>query len=336
MAKVTLKDVAKRSGVSYQTVSKVLNQKGSVTAETEERIWEAVRNLGYRPNISARNLRTQSSNLIGYGWQQTANATPHPILNHFLYSTVYMFEQAGYHLLTFLVENNTDTSIYQKLYDQRQVQGFVLADTNHNDPRIAYLIENGIPFASFGQANDEWDFCWVDVDGEAGLKSVVQHLTANGHQRIGFITWPEGSRAGADRERGYGQGLQEADLAPQKEWIFRGSNDLVTGVQAMHHFLSLPPNLRPTAVSCISDQIAIGALNEAAAQGLKVGRDIAITGYDDTPIAQYLHPSLTTVKQPIQQVGEQIVALLLKQIAGKEISQKHIMLKPELIIRDSS
>lgn len=335
MPKVTLKDVAKRAGVSYQTVSKVLNQKGSVANETEERIWEAVHDLGYRPNISARNLRTQSSNLIGYGWQQTADTTPHPILNHFLYSTVYMFEKAGYHLLTFLVENKTDTSIYQKLFSQGQVEGFVLADTNHDDPRIAYFIENNIPFASFGQANDDWDFCWVDVDGEAGMKDVVRHLTSRGHQRIGLIAWPEGSRAGTDRERGYCQGLEEAGIGRQDNWIFRGDNELSTGIAAVQHFLSLPPAQRPTAVSCVSDQIAIGAINECAAQNLKVGRDIAIAGYDDSPMAPFLHPPLTTVRQPIQQVGEQIVELLLKQIDGEAINQKNILLRPELIVRDS-
>lgn len=335
MTKVTLKDVAKRARVSYQTVSKVLNQKGSVTAETEERIWEAVEDLGYRPNISARNLRKQSSNLIGYGWQQTADTTPHPILNHFLYSTIYMFEKSGYHLLTFLVENMTDTAIYQKLYDQRQVEGFVVADTNHDDSRIAYFIETNIPFASFGQANDDWDFSWVDVDGETGMKDVVHHLTSQGHQRIGLITWPEGSRAGADRERGYYIGLEEAGIAAHDNWVCRGNNDLSTGIDSVQHFFSLPANQRPTAVCCVSDQIAIGAINECTARNLKVGRDFAVTGYDDSPMAPFLHPPLTTVRQPIQQVGEQIVDLLLKQINGIAIDQKNILLRPELIIRDS-
>jgi DNA-binding LacI/PurR family transcriptional regulator len=335
MPKVTLKDVARRAGVSYQTVSKVLNQKGSVAGETEERIWESVRELGYRPNISARNLRTQTSNLIGYGWQQSADTTPHPILNHFLYSTIYTFEKAGYHLLTFLVEDKADTSIYQKLYGQRQVEGFIVADTNHNDPRIAYFIENHIPFASFGQANDEWDFCWVDVDGEAGMKDVVRHIIGKGHQQIGLVTWPEGSRAGADRERGYYNGLKEAGIAAHESWICRGNNDLSTGIEAVQHFLSLPAGQRPTAVCCVSDQIAIGAVNECAARNLKVGRDIAVTGYDDSPMAPFLHPPLTTVRQPIQQVGEHIVDLLLKQIDGQPISQKKELLKPELIIRDS-
>lgn len=336
MVKVTLKDVAKRAGVSYQTVSKVLNQKGNVAAETEARIWEAARELGYRPNISARNLRTQSSNLIGYGWKPTADTTPHPILNQFLYSVIDAFERAGYHVLTFLVENDTDTLIYRQLYSQRQVEGFILADTNYDDPRIAFFLENNIPFASFGQANDDWDFCWVDVDGQMGMQRVIQHLIEKGHQRIGLITWPEGSRTGSDREHGYHQALQSAGLRAQPNWIVRGNNEISTGVRAFRAFWALPAAQRPTAIACISDQIAVGALNEAAAQGLQVGRDVAVTGYDDAPIAQYLHPPLTTVCQPIHLVGENIVDLLLRQIEGKEISPKNVLLKPELIIREST
>jgi DNA-binding LacI/PurR family transcriptional regulator len=147
MARITLKDVAAQAGVSYQTVSKVLNKQASVTPETEERIWEAIRTLGYRPNVSARNLRTQSSNLIGYGWQRSENDAPRPILDQFLYSAIQCAEDDGYHMLAFLSGNDTESTLnlYRDIYARRQVEGFVLADTNANDPRISLLIEEGIP-----------------------------------------------------------------------------------------------------------------------------------------------------------------------------------------------
>ena len=129
VGKVTLRDVAAKAGVSYQTVSKVLNDKGDFSSDTKNRVWAAIEELKYRPNISARNLRTQSSNLIGFGWLQAESGAPRPILDAFLYSTVCNFEAAGYHLLTFLVADMDDTAIYQKLYRQRQVEGFVMADT---------------------------------------------------------------------------------------------------------------------------------------------------------------------------------------------------------------
>ncbi len=334
--KVTLKDVAARAGVSYQTVSKVLNQKGDFSSETQNRVWAAIKELNYRPNISARNLRTQSSNLIGYGWLQTASAVPHPILDAFLYSAVYNFEAAGYHLLTFLVADIHDTAIFQKLYRQRQVEGYILADTNDNDPRIAHMIENDIPFVSFGRANDDWDFCWVDVDGVHGMATAVRHLIAQGHRRLALLTWPIGSKEGSHREQGYHQALTEAGLTAEPALMMRGENSVQAGAEGFARLWSLPPSQRPTAVACVSDLMAIGAMNGAAAAGLAVGKEMAITGYDDTPMAEFLHPPLTSVRQPIPQVGEHVVNLLLQQINGEPIAKKGVVLSPELMIRASS
>ncbi len=337
-AKVTLKDVAREAGVSYQTVSKVLQGQIKVTPETQARIETAVSQLGYRPNAAARNLRTQSSNLIGYAWRLAKGATTHPILDQFLASAAEVVEAHGYHLLTFLIGDDEPLNVspYRELFARRQVEGFILADTNHNDPRIAYLIEQNIPFASFGRANDAWDYCWVDVDGQYGTRITVEHLLAQGHRRIALITWPEGSRAGEEREQGYRRGLQEAGIVGDDAWLIRGDNSVQSGFHGVSRLLDLPPEHRPTAVMCVSDQIAIGALNGAQTLGLEVGRDVAITGFDDVPTAEFLRPALTTVRQPIPEVGQQVVDLLLKQLYGDPIDQKGILLKPELVIRHSS
>lgn len=338
MSKITLKEVAAAAGVSYQTVSKVLNKQATVSPETEARIWEAARQLHYRPNVSARNLRTQSSNLIGYTWQRAADESPRPIIDQFLYNAMLRFEQEGYHVLTLLmgIDEEMDVTIYREVYGRRQVEGFILADTNHNDPRIAYLIEQNIPFASFGRANDDWDFCWVDVDGRYGMRIVVEHLLAQGHRRIGLITWPEGSEAGAHREAGYEDGLLAAGIEPNPRWITRGENTVQTGAEGTAQLLALPAAERPTAVMCISDYIAIGALNAARAAGLQPGPDIAITGYDDLPMSQFFHPPLTTIHQPIAEVSLQLAELLLKQINNEPIPQKGILLNPRLVVRESS
>jgi DNA-binding LacI/PurR family transcriptional regulator len=338
MTRITLKDVAAKAGVSYQTVSKVLNKQASVTPETEERIWDAIRDLGYRPNVSARNLRTQSSNLIGYGWQRSENDAPRPVLDQFLYSAVQQAEEDGYHMLAFLSGSDAETTLalYRDIYARRQVEGFILADTNDDDPRINMLIQDGIPFASFGRTNDDWDFCWVDVDGRSGIRQIIGHLQERGHQKIALITWPEGSRAGSERESGYFQQMAQAGVAVANEWVLRGEHSVNQGYQLMSRLLELPVALRPTAVACVSDELAIGAMNAAMAQGLAIGKDIAVTGYDNVPMSEFLFPPLTTVKQPIQQAGEAVISLLLKQINGEPIEQKQILLKPELIVRQSS
>jgi DNA-binding LacI/PurR family transcriptional regulator len=339
MSQVTLKDVAAKVGVSYQTVSKVLNRQATVTPETEARIWQAVRELNYRPNISARNLRTQASNLIGFAWHFSPSHGWHPLVDFFLHCVADTAEARGY-LITFFTSGlkNRFNSInaYADLYARRQVEGFILADTVQDDPRIASLIEQRIPFASFGRSNEAWDFCWVDVDGCNGVQQIVAHLCERGHERIGFITWLDQFKTGLAREEGYRLGLEAADLPFHEAWVARGVHSADTGVKGMETFLALPAHRRPTAVVCVSDQIAIGAMHAAVAAGLQVGRDIAITGYDDVPMTQYLHPPLTTVEQPIRQVGQHVVDLLLKQLNNEPIPQKGILLKPRLIVRESS
>ncbi len=333
-----MSDVARLAGVSQTTVSFILNDTpgNSIPQDTRERVLAAVDELGYRPNVSARNLRTQSTNLIGYGFDDPAGVASHPVLDNFLYSAILSLEEAGFHLLTFVAGRRTDTAVYEELYRRGQVSGFLVANTNDNDPRIACLLKQHIPFASFGRANDEWQFAWVDVDGGDGMAQVVAHLVAGGHERIGLITWPEGSKAGVHRESGYRAGLRAAGIAPNPAWLFRGENSVQTGVIGLSHWLTLPAEQRPTAVACVSDLIAVGVMNAAAAAGLHVGHDLAVTGYDDSSLAQFLHPPLTSVRQPIAEVGRRLVDLLLDQMRDEPPPAVGIMLAPQLIIRRSS
>lgn len=334
----SMADVARLAGVSQTTVSFIVNDTpdSNIPRETRDRVLAAVRELDYRPNVNARNLRTQSTNLIGYGFDEPSGVASQPILDQFLYSAILSLEAAGYHLLTFVAERRTDTEVYEALYRRGQVAGFVLANTNDNDPRIAFLLENGIPFASFGRANDEWAFNWVDVDGVSGMRQVVDHLVAQGHRRIGLLTWPEGSKAGGRRDIGYAEGLAAAGVTPDPAWVVRGPNTLQMGAAGAAHLLALPPARRPTAIACVSDLIAVGAMNAAAAARLAVGGDVAITGYDDSAIAQFLHPPLTSVRQPIAAVGEQLVRMLLSQLRGEPVPEQGILLEPRLIARRSS
>jgi DNA-binding LacI/PurR family transcriptional regulator len=164
----------------------------------------------------------------------------------------------------------------------------------------------------------------------------MAHLITRGHRRIGLVTWPTPSLSGHARNNGYRAALRQAQLPSDPRWIWRGSNSAETGARAMSELLELPADDRPTALVCVSDIIAIGALNAAAASGLDVGHDLAITGFDDVPLAEHLHPPLTSVYQPIEAAGELTIELLLRQIRGEQVEQPAILLKPRLIIRGSS
>ncbi|MFN8489113.1 MAG: LacI family DNA-binding transcriptional regulator [Caldilineaceae bacterium] len=335
--RATLKDVAARAGVSYQTVSKVLNRQASVAPETEELIWQVVAELDYRPNVAARTLRKSASYLIGYSWTPQPPDRANAILDQFLTSTAEAAEAAGYHLLLFPSHKALDqTATYRDLVHSGRVDGFILTTTNYDDPRIPLLQALRFPFVAFGRANPEWDFAYVDVDGRAGVCAATEHLIEQGHQRIALLTWPEGSRVGTAREKGYHEAMDKAGLPVDTDWLLRGAGDFETGVRYTTTLLQLPENKRPTAVVAVDDHLAMGAMQAAQQAHLVVGRDFGVIGFDDTPGIQHLTPPLTSVRQPIWQVGQLIVKLLIELIQGKTPQQAHINLAPRLIVRQSS
>ncbi len=335
--RVTLKQVAARAGVSYQTVSKVINGKAQVSPETEARIWAAIRELGYRPHYIARSLRSQRSRLIGYSWPPSPPDQPNPILDQFLQSMFTSAEEAGYHLLCFPHHyGERQIEAYRELIESARVDGFIVSSVEFDDPRIAFLLEQNVPFVAFGRSNPDWDFPYVDVDGAAGMTGVVEHLLERGHRRIAALAWPETSRVGQNRLEGYFAALSRAGITPLDAWIARGEGRFDFGYQATTHWLDLPAGERPTAIVALNDVMAIGAMRAAQERGLQVGVDIAITGFDDYPLVQYLTPPLTSVRQPIWEIGQRIVSMLVALLEGQPLQEKHVLIQPELIVRASS
>jgi DNA-binding LacI/PurR family transcriptional regulator len=335
--RITLKQVAARAGVSYQTVSKVLNHQASVTKATEERIWNAAETLGYQPNLLARSLRTQHSRMIGYSWAPAPPDLGNPILDQLLQSMAQAATGAGYHLLTFPYRNGKRIlEGYGQLIDTNQVDGFVISSVEFNDARILYLKERGFPFVAFGRSNPEWDFPYVDVDGAAGMRMVVEHLTSMGHRRIYALAWPENSRVGKNRMEGYLEGLHAAGIEPPVSWMVRGDGNFSFGFHTTSRWLELPADQRPTAIVGFNDLMAIGAMNAIQQAGWRVGDDIAVTGFDNMPLTQYLVPPLTTVRQPIWEIGEQLIAVLLSSLTKTPSGDARAILTPRLLVRESS
>lgn len=332
MARVTLKDVAKKADVSYQTVSKVINGKALISAETETRIWNAIRELGYRPNVAARNLRTQSSNLVGFSW--TPDKTLNPIIDRFFYSITQHLRSADRFVLNLPETLGADPYNYRDLYYTGQVSGFILASIGHDDSRVETLIQHNIPFTSFGRANTEWEYAWVDVAGRSGIEQVMDHLIMRGHQRIALFTWPEGSRAGEERERGFFDKMRLAGFPVADGWVRRMLNTVENGYQHAQAILEM--KFRPTAIVCVNDMLAIGAMNAIAAAGLEVGRELAVTGFDNIPMTEFLHPALTTVQQPVEEAGNLAATALLAQLDDKRVDRQQVLLQPTLLIRASA
>ena len=338
MAKhATLKQIAAQSGVSFQTVSKVLNQKARVSKDTEERIRRAARELGYRPNYSARNLRMQRSGQLGYSWRPPPPDQVNPILDEFLRSLLRSAEAAGYHILCFSYqEGEQQLNLYRQLIDANQVDAFILSGVEYDDARISFLRQMSFPFAAFGRSNPHWGFPCVDLDGAEGMLKVVQHLLANGHLSIAAIAFPLNSRVGQNRMEGFSAAMRAAGRAMIESDILRGEGTYQFGYQSARQLLQRPQAQRPSALVAFNDVMAIGAMQAAREMGYEPGSDLAVTGYDDTPMVAYLTPPLTSVRQPVDRIGARLVDMLVGILNGAPEDQTPVLFEPELIIRQSS
>lgn len=333
----TIKDVAREAGVSTATVSYVLNQKKAylISPATRDLVLAAVKKVGYAPNTAARNLKVSQSHLIGYAWHVAPSTGMNSVLDSFTYYLARAAEEAGYHLLTFTHSANGSLPVYEEMIRSGRVDAFVLSDTTNDDARIPYLLEQGFPFVSFGRSNPDWDFSWVDTDGQAGIEQAVKYLLDLGHRRIAMAAWPEDSISGNARAAGYINTMRAAGLSIPPVYIQRGEHSEEAGRRAFNCWMQLPVKERPTAVVCVTDLVASGVMIEAEEHGLVVGRDLSVVGFDDAPLAQYIRPSLTTLQQAIPEISQALLAMLETVLKGDKHLTQHKLIAPRLIIRNS-
>lgn len=330
---VTLAMVARRAGVSPQTVSNAINSPDLLRPDTLERVRQAIDALGYRPQRAAQTLRTRSSKLIGYGIQPVPPDTATPVMDRFLHALSQTADESGHRIVLFAAPDGPNLlDSYQELLDTYSVDGFVLSGTVHGDSRQAWLKQRSVPFAAFGrmwsgrQVGD-----WVDVDGAAGTDAAVEHLVAQGHKKIVFLGWPRGSGAGDDRAAGWKRAMQRHGL-PVRGRRAESVDDVEQARAASVPLL----DAGATAVVTASDTLAVGCYRALAERGLTPGADVAVTGFDDTPAARLLAPPLTSVAQPLDAAGRECVRLLLARIADPARAPERPLLAPELTVRPST
>lgn len=330
----TLGSVADRAGVSRQTVSNVINTPGIVAADTAAKVKAAIDELGYRPHRAARQLRTRRSQILALRVEQSNRIG---VLDHFLHALTDAATALDHRVMLYTaVDDGEEIGAFDELIERWDIDGFILTDTHRGDSRPDHLAAAGVPYVSFGRP---WDPAghhpWVDVDGAAGTRSATEHLIANGHRRIAFLGWPEGSGVGDDRLSGWRSVMAANDLAVDR--IARCHNDLTEGRRATASVLDGPAGdgstgEAPTALVCVSDALALGAMAELAARGLRPGADIAVIGFDDTDVAEVV--GLTSLAQPLAEVAAHCVRMLLDQVAGHP-SPPPPLLVPRLVVRDS-
>ncbi|WP_371785845.1 LacI family DNA-binding transcriptional regulator [Streptosporangium subroseum] len=319
--KVTITDVARHAKVSRQTVSNVLNTPGLVREDTRRRVLEAVETLGYRASQAARQMRTGRSRLIATRIEPTRDDIDGTVYDRFLHGLTESAAEAGYRVLLYTADDDqSEIAIIDDLLAAYEPDAFVLTGTHHGDTRTSWLAGRRLPFVTFGRP---WGMPegpshpWVDVDGAAGTAAATRHLLDAGHRRIGFIGWPPGSGVGDDRRAGWARTLAAAGVDPAG--LDRVSDGGVAAGEALARDL-LDADRPATALLCVSDSLALGALHAARSPGAGgrandgAGMPIAVIGFDDTSAARAM--GLTSLSQPLAEAAACCVALLAHALDG--------------------
>ncbi|MGH3464140.1 MAG: LacI family DNA-binding transcriptional regulator [Kribbellaceae bacterium] len=329
----TLKQVAAHAEVSVQTVSNALNAPHRLRPDTLARVTRSIELLNYRPNRNARSLRTSAVELIGYCVPTWPGDQVHLVMDQFLHAMCSAAEASSRHILLFTAPAGLDgMAVYDDLHARRLVDGFVLSQTETHDPRHTWLAEREIPFASFGRVWGEQTQpgYWVDVDGATGCATAVRHLHETGRRRIGLLSWPRLSGLAEDRLSGWRSACKALRL-PTGGLAVRCRQDTIDeGARGAAKLLDADQPV--DAIVAISDMLALGAMCEIARRGLTVGADVAVTGFDDSPLAAVVSPGLTSVSQPLDEIAD----ALIRQLCDGEREPAGRLLEPHLVVRGSS
>jgi len=332
---VTLKDIAQTTGKSITTVSRALNDYDDVSPTTKELVRRVAAELGYVPNIFAQRLQKQFTETIGLIIPTFGPRFSDPFFSELLAGIGNRAANRGYDLLVSTrAPGEEELDTYLAAIRGRRVDGFILVRTRRQDARVTSLQEVNFPFVAFGRTDEKLDFPFVDEDGTYGMRLVTEHLASLGHQRIACIAPPNDLMFAHYRLRGFKEGLSEAGIPVNDALIRIGNLTQRSGYEQASVLLDLPSP--PTAIAACNDLMAFGAMSAAQARGLVVGKDVAITGFDNIPMAEYSHPSLTTLHQPLYKIGGMVCEMLIQLIRGESLKEKCILLKPELIVRQSS
>jgi LacI family transcriptional regulator len=333
---VTIHDVAKRLRLSITTVSRALDGYDDVAERTRRRVVLTARAMGYVPSRAARQLRRRRADAIGYVLPGKAPYFTDSFSSEFMAG---LGDAVTSHNLDLLIstappDSQAERSIYARWIQSRQVDGIVLSRLRVHDWRIKYLARNDFPFVGHGRTRLRIDFPYIEMDARSGFLQLIQHLVERGHRRIAYIGAPAKFTLQAERLAGYQEGLAHAGISPDASLIVDGDLTRGGGYLAAQRLLDLPD--RPTAIIGVNDLTAMGALHAAHERGLRIGQDIAIAGYDGTEDSEHTQPPLTTLRQPIYDTAQRLVDMLLARIAGMPIPERHVILQPELIVREST
>ena len=341
--RVTIADVARLAEVSASSVSNVLNGRSArMKPETRDRIQQAIRKLGYTPNLAARQLKTGHSKLIGLIVPSVAN----PFYGNFARYVEEAALELGYQVM---LGNSRRDAGREKKYAEKLLaagaEGIILGTSLHDFGHLKELIDRGLAILAFDRPLIDGDAATIDsvcIDNRQVMRLAVKHLVALGHENIGFISGPITTVSRTARLEGYRQSLEEAGIAYQEDLVWAGGGGrfgdvapLQLGRQGAHFLLSRPEP--PTALCTINDMFAFGIYGGARDLGLRIPDDLSVLGVDNLNLTEVVEPPLTTVEQPLAEMASASVERLLKRIdSGISTAAEHQSFYPKLIVRGST
>ncbi|GBF10728.1 LacI family DNA-binding transcriptional regulator [Tepidibacillus infernus] len=330
----TISDVAKIAGVSRASVSRVINNNSSVNEEIRQKVLKAMDELGFTPNVSARNLRIKQTKTLAVIVPLISN----PFFSRLVQTMGIEAEKLGYKLLICQSRHDLkDEKNFLDLLKTRQVDGIVMASVRNSWEFIkGYLQYGPIILCNEYFTDSDAAIPIVKVDQKQGGYLSAKHLLKLGHKRIAFCISDNESRSGLERKEGFLQALKEFNLTFNDSLIMNNAFDITSGREIFYRLRSLPEPV--TAVFTGSDEVAVGIISEAKKNGVRIPEDLAVVGFDDLPIAKIIEPNLTTIHQPIDKIAttsiETIIKLVENEIDSSEI--RPIEFPLELIIREST
>lgn len=329
---VSLKVLAAHLDLTVSTVSRALNDYADISPKTRARVKRAADELGYRPNQTARRLSLGSPETVGYILPRYSSSISQPFVAQLLQGLGEALSKRSWDLLVAHAESSADELVQiERMVRSGRVGGLVISRPAKNDPRIRLMQDLKCPFIVHGRTASCDDYAWYDVDGEDAFVTAVNHLVALGHSRIAFVGAPLQYQFAQDRLNGYqiamtGNGLTvDQDLIQIAEFSDDG------GEIATNMLLDLPEP--PTAMVCVSDTMALGALGAIRAHGYEPGVDISVIGYDGLKFGIHSNPPLTTMAQPQSHAGRRLGDMLLAIIDGDAPSKHQELQRAHLLRR---
>jgi LacI family repressor for deo operon, udp, cdd, tsx, nupC, and nupG len=328
----TIVDVAKLAGVSRSTVSRVLNNSPRVDQETRRKVFKAIEQLNYEPSAAARNLRKQETRLIAVLVPDISN----PFFSRLLEGMEGAAIQHGYKIILCITGEDAGRELqYMRLIERKQVDGMILTALRNPLEVIQPFLQYG-PIVFANEYLDHDPLPSVAIDNIASSRMVMEHFIALGHRRIAFINGPEHIIICRDRRIGYVHALEHAGIPVDEALIREADYSMNGGDRCTETLLMLTSP--PTAIFAANDTMAVGVLKALKRHGMNIPEDVAVAGFDNNPFSTVVEPNVTTVDQPINEMGDQAMQLLLQWIdKGEEpVESRRIVLETSLCIRQSS